>query len=281
MTLTVTSPSGAARTGNIFNVGDSFTVNVTGPSGGAVTVDGSYAEGTINSSGSLAPPVTGTWDSSAIGCYNEVWAVNGIAAVPAANSLPLSVCIVAAGDYGIAGIITNTSNNNHGLSGVTLDLAGGTGSCSPHPTTSSSYLCTATPGGNYTLTPSLTGYTFNPSQLTFNGLSSNQTDANFAATSTTAPVISGITLAPTGNDSKNGTSTIPAGSRLQARTSAPAKALQSAPAPAKARYFSLERIAPSYQRRRFTTVNIGARTIAPGAIPSFTCKCLKALEPAP
>ena len=61
-------------------MGDSFTVNVTGPVGAAVTVDGSFSEGTIGSSGSLTPPVTGTWDSSVIGCYNEVWAVDGVTA---------------------------------------------------------------------------------------------------------------------------------------------------------------------------------------------------------
>ena len=77
----------------------------------------------------------------------------------------------------ISGQVTN---NGVGLAGVSVALSGS------HPglrTTDSNgnYSFELAAGGNYTVTPSILGFTFGPSSQTFNNLSAPQT-ANFAAT---------------------------------------------------------------------------------------------------
>ncbi|MGA2588737.1 MAG: carboxypeptidase regulatory-like domain-containing protein [Bryobacteraceae bacterium] len=75
-----------------------------------------------------------------------------------------------------------------GLSGVTIML---TGSQSASTTTGSSgnYSFNVPAGGSYTVTPSLTGYSFTPPDQAFSSLSGNQT-ANFTAT----PLITNYTI---------------------------------------------------------------------------------------
>jgi photosystem II stability/assembly factor-like uncharacterized protein len=79
--------------------------------------------------------------------------------------------------FTIGGQITN---NSAGLSGVNVTLSG---SQQGITTTDSSgnYSFTLAGGGNYTVTPSLLGFTFSPVNQTFSSLSADQT-ANFSAT---------------------------------------------------------------------------------------------------
>jgi parallel beta-helix repeat protein len=79
--------------------------------------------------------------------------------------------------YTISGQVTN---NAVGLSGVTVTLSG---SQSGLRTTDSNgnYSFELAGSGNYTVTPSILGFTFSPPNQTFSNLSANQT-ANFAAT---------------------------------------------------------------------------------------------------
>jgi len=79
--------------------------------------------------------------------------------------------------YTISGHVTN---NGAALSGVTVTLSG---SQQGADTTDSNGLFSFTlaGGGNYTVTPSLLGFTFTPVSQAFNNLSTDQT-ANFAAT---------------------------------------------------------------------------------------------------
>jgi len=91
-------------------------------------------------------------------------------------------------NYTINGRVTN---NGIGSSGVTLNLTGSqTGQTTTD--TNGNYSFTATAEGNYVVTPSLSGYTFNPNSQSFNNLSANQT-ADFTATATPTP-----TPTPTG-----------------------------------------------------------------------------------
>jgi hypothetical protein len=91
----------------------------------------------------------------------------------------------------IGGQVTSSGSD---LSGVTLTLSGSQ-SGSTVTNGSGSYSFTL-PGGNYTVTPSLNGYTFNPPSQTFNNLSVNET-ANFTATAA-APVITSNSPLPAG-----------------------------------------------------------------------------------
>lgn len=78
-------------------------------------------------------------------------------------------------------------NGGTGLPGVTMTLSGATAggtavSLSTSTNASGNYSLSIPPSGNYTLTPSLSGYSFSPASSTFNGLTSSQT-ATFTASS--------------------------------------------------------------------------------------------------
>ncbi len=73
-----------------------------------------------------------------------------------------------------------TDSNNKGLNCVTISLTGSQ-TTTTHTVYNGSYsFLNLAPGGNYTVTPSYPGYTFNPPSLTSNNLASNQT-GNFVA----------------------------------------------------------------------------------------------------
>jgi hypothetical protein len=107
--------------------------------------------------------------------------------------------------YTISGQVTL---NGSSLSGVTMQLSG---SASNSTTTNGSgnySFGNLAAGGNYSVTPFLSGYSFSPTSLTFNNLGGNQPSANFTASTlpTTGPVetfssftgINGTAGSPTG-----------------------------------------------------------------------------------
>ena len=97
--------------------------------------------------------------------------------------------------YTISGQVTLSGS---GLSGVTVTL-GGSQSGATSTNSSGNYSFTVPAGGNYTVTPSLSSYTFSPASLPFNNLSGNQAGANFAASIVTTYAISGqVTLSGSG-----------------------------------------------------------------------------------
>jgi hypothetical protein len=80
----------------------------------------------------------------------------------------------------LPGISGRVTRNGVGLSGVTITLSG-TGTGTRTTDSNGNYSFTGlTSGGNYTVTPSLSGHTFSAPSQTFNNLSTNQT-ANFTA----------------------------------------------------------------------------------------------------
>ncbi len=93
--------------------------------------------------------------------------------------------------FTISGQITSSGV---GLGGVTVSLSNGFTS-STVTASSGSYSFSGLAGGaTYTVTPSLSGYSFNPASQTFSNLSANQT-ANFTATSTTPAAVARIGVA--------------------------------------------------------------------------------------
>lgn len=94
--------------------------------------------------------------------------------------------------YTISGRVTLGGN---GLGNATVALSG-TQAGATLTNASGSYSLTVSPGGSYTVTPALTGYTFNPTSQNFNNVTASQT-ANFAATATaTSYAISGQVSVP-------------------------------------------------------------------------------------
>lgn len=117
---------------------------------------------------------------------------------------PFVVAQYNGASYTISGQVSNSGN---ALPEVSIVLSG---SLINSTTTDSSgnYSFTVNEGGNYTVTPSLTNYTFTPPSLTFNNISSNQT-ANFAASSTCSYSIN-PTSASVGSTSSSGSTVLTA-----------------------------------------------------------------------
>jgi hypothetical protein len=82
--------------------------------------------------------------------------------------------------YTISGQVTL---GNNGLGGVTMTLSGSQ-SATAQTDASGGYSFAKLLAGSYTVTPAKFSYTFNPPNVTFNGLSSNQTAASFIAVRT-------------------------------------------------------------------------------------------------
>ena len=138
------------------NFGSGFT-----PCSGSI---GNYVKFTINATAFTLTAVPGASSDSALRA-----AVNGIQIVPAA----------IAATYTIAGTITQGSA---GLAGVGIALSSG---ASATTGSTGTFSFTGLGSGTYTVTPSLSGFSFTPPSRTFSNITSNQT-ANFAATTVTA-----------------------------------------------------------------------------------------------
>ncbi len=92
-------------------------------------------------------------------------------------------------------IAGQVASDGTALAGVTMTLSGSaTGSAITD--NNGNYGLAAAPGGSYTVTPSMVGFTFSPASISFTGLSANQT-ANFAASALNY-TISGQILGPGG-----------------------------------------------------------------------------------
>jgi uncharacterized repeat protein (TIGR03803 family) len=174
-----------------------FTVNLYAISGQVVTLSGAGLSGvTMTLSGSQTGSTTtnGTGNYSfavpAGGSYTVTPSLSGYTFTPPSLSFTnlssgqtanftANLVIVT---YTISGQVTLFGS---GLSGVTMTL-NGSQSGSPTTTTDANgnYSFAALAGGNYTVTPSLAPYIFNPPSQTFNNLSANQT-ANFSVTTYT------------------------------------------------------------------------------------------------
>lgn len=87
-------------------------------------------------------------------------------------------------NYTISGQVTVGAS---ALGGVTVTLSGGQAASTVTDGNGNYSFQNVAGDGNYTVTPSLTGYTFNPTSRSFINLSANQTLADFAA----FPIISG------------------------------------------------------------------------------------------
>src|SRR5262249_611672 len=99
-------------------------------------------------------------------------------AAPGAPSVRGHVGSTGAPPYTVSGVVTD--GQSQPVSGVTVSLSGGqTGQTTT--ATNGSYSFSGLPTGNYTFTPSKSGYVFDPSSINYPDLQKNKTDANFTA----------------------------------------------------------------------------------------------------
>jgi hypothetical protein len=118
--------------------------------------------------------------------------------------------------YSISGQVV-LSGTTTGLSGVNVALSGGTGASTTTDGSGSYAFSGLASGGNYTVTPSLTGYTFTPTSRGFSNLSASQTQ-NFTAAA--VPVGSNLAVGKTATQSSTypGYSTAGPGSAVDGNT---------------------------------------------------------------
>jgi uncharacterized repeat protein (TIGR01451 family) len=105
------------------------------------------------------------------------------------NTSEFSGNVTAALVYTISGYIQNASGT--AISLVTLTLSGSQSGSTTTDASGNYTLANLTAGGNYTITPSLTNYTFSATSRTYNALAAKQTAADFTGTSTITYTISG------------------------------------------------------------------------------------------
>ena len=112
--------------------------------------------------------------------------------------------------YSISGHIQDGSST--AVSGVTVALTGSTTSSATTDASGNYTFSALTPGGNYTVTPTKTGYIFSPPNRVYNSLSANQGAADFTATlvytisghiqDNASAAIAGVTITLSGSQSQ-------------------------------------------------------------------------------
>ena len=141
----------------------------------------SYNGGTTSESLSYTTPTVATW---CIGVYGYA----------AGNYTVTATVTTGTATYSISGTVSGAV-----ASGVTMTLSGaGTGTTTTD--SSGNYTFTGRANGSYTVTPSLSGYTFSPTSIAVTISGANQTGKNFTSTSTGGQV----TLFTNGFDTSTG-----------------------------------------------------------------------------
>jgi len=214
-----TSSGGAAKDGTVFSLSMGYAIsgqvtdNTGSPEWGvAMTLSGSASQSATTNNGNynfflLPPGGNYTVTPSGNGCsFSPPGATfNSLSGSQTANF----VCTPVGAEYTISGQVTGIAGT--GLNGVSVTLSGAPGGVTVVTTDSAgNYSFQAPPGGNYTVTAFLAGYTFAPPNQAFNSLSGNQT-ANFMSATYTvsgqvtfgASGLSGVAMALSGSQSSS------------------------------------------------------------------------------
>lgn len=195
--------SGANQTGKSFtatttaagtySVSGTITSGGTGLAGVTVTLSGSGSTtATTDSSGNY------TFSGAQNGSYAITPTLTGYTFAPAALAFTVSsadligkdftASVIPAATYSISGTISGT------LAGVTVSTSGGSATSD----VSGNYTISGLANGNYTLTPSKSGYTFTQATLSATINSANVNGKNFTATVITGLTTGTIQLPKTG-----------------------------------------------------------------------------------
>jgi hypothetical protein len=159
-----------------YSISGRITYNSTGLSGVAVALTGaSTANTTTDSSGNYS------FTGLANGTYTVTPTLAGYTITPqqvSVNGANVTTNFTATYGYSITGRITLSGT---GFSGVSVALTG-TGPANTTTDSNGDYSFTGLSNGSYTITPSLTGYLFTPSNLSATVSNANVTGRNFTAT---------------------------------------------------------------------------------------------------
>ena len=150
--------------------------------GGTITT--LAGNGTNGSSGDTGPAAAATVENPAgivIGAASQIYFTQAGETAGRVRLLTPGGSGTPSGCTGVYTISGQVMFNGNALYGVAMTLSGGAGSAT-QTDGSGSYTFSNVPcGGNYTITPSLSGYAFAPPSISYTALAANQTGANFAA----------------------------------------------------------------------------------------------------
>lgn len=213
-TSSAVSVSGANITGTDSTAAPAATTySISGTVSGATTSGVKITLSGANT-GSVFTGAGGTYTISGLvpGSYTVTPSLSGFTFAPTSKAVTIAAANSTANDFAATAIPVphSISGKVSGdtLSGVTITV---TGTATTTATTDSSgnYSVTGLFDGDYTLTPSKTGYTFNPSGSAVTMSGANVTGKNFTATANPAPtytisgavsgdVLSGVTITLSG-----------------------------------------------------------------------------------
>jgi hypothetical protein len=176
---------------SVQNLNDGTTNPTTGAAGSATSGSGDFALAAVVGENTPSGTTAGTgWTLDAAGSGSAVEEQTGVASgttltgnfiqsVTLTKSAVVMVALkVAAATFSISG--------NAGVAGASVALTG-TSSGSTTADGSGNYSFTGLANGSYTVTPTLSGYTFSPTNQGETVSGSNITGVNFTATSTSPP----------------------------------------------------------------------------------------------
>lgn len=132
------------------------------------------------------------------GTYNFTIQVKDSSSPQQTATANLSIVINPPATYSISGRVTLSGS---GLSGVTMTLTGATSTTTPTDG-NGNYAFSGAANGNYTLSPSLSGYTFTPTSRNISVNNANVTGQDFTATATNAGFLQ---VTPSENFAASGT----------------------------------------------------------------------------
>jgi YVTN family beta-propeller protein len=198
-TLTVSNGAAGGYTMGVVTVTESApsglsVVSMSGTGWNCAPSSGTCTRSDPLNVGSSYPPITVTVNvsSSAPSSLTNTASVSGGGSASASASDATTISSSGSVSYTISGLVALSGS---GMNGVTVTLSG---SCTGSTTTDGlgNYFFIVNAGGSYTVTPSLTNYTFSPPSATFSSLGGNQT-ANFTASvlTETTVVTAGFPLA--------------------------------------------------------------------------------------
>jgi hypothetical protein len=140
--------------------------------------------------------------------------ITATATDPAGNTSEFSACVQAtAPAIAISGRVTDANGN--ALANVTVTLSGSQSATTATDANGNYSFTNLAAGGNYTITPSQSGFSFTPSNRTFNNVTADITNANFTGTLLAPQVVS---ISPATGTEAGGTQVTITGSNFSGGT---------------------------------------------------------------
>jgi hypothetical protein len=158
----------------------SYTITASAGTGGIISPSGTIAVNYGGSQTFTITPSAGYLISSVLVNHISVGAVSSYTFRDSSGSPSISANFIANSGEITSGTLSTSGGT--AISGATMTVSGSGIEWTTTTNSNGSYSFTGLPSGSYIITPSLTGYTFNPASLPLSVSSANVTGENFTAT---------------------------------------------------------------------------------------------------